>query len=178
MGRVSESISPMPLESVRVLATLPASADRIYAAWLDGAEHGRMTGGAATVDARLGGEHTAWDGYIEGSIVELEPGRRIVQTWRSSDFPLGHSDSRLEVHLRPADGGCEVILIHTQIPEGQGAQYEKGWSTHYLEPMRKYFAKAARKAPAPKRKKKAAAAAKKRPVKKVAAKKKAKRRKK
>jgi len=171
----------MPLESVRLTAVLPASADRIYAAWLDSAQHSRMTGGKASVDPNVGGEHSAWDGYIEGRILELEPGRRIVQSWRSSDFPLAAGDSRLEVHLLDVPGGCEVTIIHNEIPEGQGAQYESGWRKHYLDPMRKYFGKPkAKKKAAPKKPKKAAKkqAAKKKPAtKKKAAKKKAKRRK-
>jgi uncharacterized protein YndB with AHSA1/START domain len=157
----------MPLETVRLTAVLPASADRIYAAWLDSGEHTRMTGGKASVDPRVGGEHSAWDGYIEGKILELEPGRRVVQSWRSSDFPLAAGDSRLEVHLLDVPGGCEITIIHTEIPEGQGAQYESGWRDHYLEPMLKYFGKSK---PKPKPKKAT------RPKKK-AAKKKAKRRK-
>lgn len=178
-------MATMPLETVRLTAVLPASADRIYAAWLDSAEHTRMTGGKAVVDPRIGGEHSAWDGYIEGKILELEPGRRIVQSWRSSDFPLGAGDSRLEVHLLDValdpDGGCEVTIIHTEIPEGQGAKYEGGWRDHYLDPMRKYFGKSKAKT-RPKRTKKSAPkkprkAAKKKAATKSAAKKHAKRRK-
>jgi uncharacterized protein YndB with AHSA1/START domain len=177
----------MPLETVRLTAVLPASADRIYAAWLDSGEHSRMTGGKAIVDPSVGGEHSEWDGYIEGKTLELEPGRRIVQSWRSSDFPLAAGDSRLEVHLLDVPGGCEVTIIHSEIPEGQGAQYEAGWRDHYLQPMLKYFGKPAKKKAAPKKPKRAAPkkpkkaatkkAAKKRVAKKKAAKKKPKRRK-
>jgi uncharacterized protein YndB with AHSA1/START domain len=133
----------MALETVRVTAVLPASPERVYAAWLDSEEHSRMTGARAVVDPAVGGQHSAWDGYISGRNVELEPARRIVQTWRSTDFPLGSGDSRLEVHLREADGGTEITVIHAQIPEGQGAQYEQGWNDHYFAPMRKYFTKQA-----------------------------------
>lgn len=179
----------MPLETVRLTAVLPASADRIYSAWLDSTEHARMTGGKAVVDPSVGGEFSAWDGYIEGKTLQLEPGRRIVQSWRSSDFPLGAGDSRLEVHLLdvPADqgGGCEITIIHTEIPEGQGAQYDSGWRSHYLEPMLKYFGKPKakpRKASTPKKKMAAPKKSRKPPkkktvAKKTAAKKKAKRRK-
>jgi uncharacterized protein YndB with AHSA1/START domain len=170
----------MPLETVRLTAVLPASADRIYAAWLDSGEHSRMTGEKAAVDPRVGGEHSAWDGYIEGKILELEPGRRIVQSWRTSDFPLGAGDSRLEVHLLDVPGGCEVTIIHTEIPEGQGAQYESGWRAHYFEPMQKYFGKPKpKKKVAPKKPKKVAkkGAATRKAAKKKVAKKKAKRRK-
>jgi len=137
----------MPTESVRVSAVLPTTADRLYAAWLDGLEHSRMTGGKATVDPRVGGRHTAWDDYIEGEILALEPGRRIVQSWRATDFPEGHAHSRLEIFLEDVPGGCEVTLVHSEIPEGLGDQFEEGWSTHYFVPMKKHFGGPAPKQP-------------------------------
>jgi uncharacterized protein YndB with AHSA1/START domain len=129
----------MPVEFIRLSSHLPASAERVYAAWLDALEHSRMTGGKATVEPRVGGRHTAWDGYIEGEILELEPGLRIVQSWRSTEFPPGHPDSRLEIRLMETPGGCEVMLAHSEIPEGQGEQYETGWQEHYFNPMTRYF---------------------------------------
>ena len=165
----------MPVESVRVVAVLPTSPERVYAAWLDAEEHGLMTGGGkATVEPRVGGAHTAWDDYIQGTIIELDPAGRIVQTWRTTEFPADHPDSRLEVHLRKVEGGTEVTLVHTGIPEGQGEQYEEGWRTHYLEPMARHFGKAASgKAPPAKkavaRKPAARKAAAKKPVAKKAA---------
>jgi uncharacterized protein YndB with AHSA1/START domain len=166
----------MPTESVRVSAVLPTSADRLYAAWLDGLEHSRMTGGKATVDPRVGGRHTAWDDYIEGEILALEPGRRIAQSWRATDFPEGHAHSHLEIFLEDVPGGCEVTLVHSEIPEGLGDQYEEGWATHYFVPMKKHFGGAAPKPAvqkaatpaAPKATKKAAKKAKAAPAKRTA----------
>src|SRR5437762_1152648 len=117
----------MALESCRVSAVFPVAAERIYQAWLDGREHTRFTGAEATVEARVGGEHTAWDGYIEGKNLALEPGRRILQSWRTSEFPPDAGDSYLEVLLEPTAEGTRVTLVHTDIPEGQAAQYEQGW---------------------------------------------------
>jgi uncharacterized protein YndB with AHSA1/START domain len=156
----------MPTESVRVSTVVPTSADKLYAAWLDGLEHSRMTGGKAAVEARVGGRHSAWDGYIEGEILALDPGRRIAQTWRATDFPEGHAHSRLEVLLEDVPGGCEVTLVHSEIPEGLGDQYEEGWATHYFVPMKKHFG-----GPAPR---KAAASATRKSAKKTAKKVKAK----
>ena len=132
----------MPNESIRVSDVIPAPPDRIYRAWLDASEHSAFTGGEATVDPFPGGKFTAWDGYIEGTTLELEPGNRIVQAWRTTEFPPGSADSRLEVLLEPAEGGTRVTFIHTEIPEGQGASYESGWEEYYFGPMRKYFAQA------------------------------------
>jgi uncharacterized protein YndB with AHSA1/START domain len=129
----------MALESIQVSAVIPATPLDVYEAWLDGGRHGAMTGGNATVEPQVGGRHTAWDGYIEGRTLELDPGRRIVQSWRSLDFPVGAGDSRLEISLRAVDGGTELTILHSEIPEGQGVEYELGWIEHYFRPMAEYF---------------------------------------
>lgn len=104
-----------------------------------------MTGSAATGQAKVGARFTAWDSYIEGANVEMEPYRRIVQSWRTSEFPEGSPDSRLEVLLEEAKGGTKVTLVHTGIPEGQGEQYKQGWRDFYFKPMKIYFASARNK---------------------------------
>ena len=128
------------VESIELSTVIPASAQRIYTVWLDSVEHGRLTGAKAEVDARVGGKHTAWDGYIEGEILELDPNRRIVQSWRSSDFPPESGDSRLEVLFEESGIGTRITLRHTDIPEGQALRYKKGWFDFYFEAMKEYFA--------------------------------------
>jgi uncharacterized protein YndB with AHSA1/START domain len=130
----------MPTDNVELSRILPATPDQIYAAWLDADAHGAMTGGAATVESvEIGGRFTAWGGYIDGSHLALEPARRIVQSWRSDDFPPDALDSRLEVLLEAAPGGTRITIRHTDLPEGHGPGLLEGWDEHYLEPMRRYF---------------------------------------
>jgi uncharacterized protein YndB with AHSA1/START domain len=152
----------MATESIELSRVLPASPERIYLAWLSGPEHTAMTGSKATVESiEVGGAYSAWDGYIDGVHVALEPGRRILQTWRSDDFPADAAESYLEVLLEPAPGGTRLTLRHSGIPEGQGPGYLDGWGEHYLTPMARFFAAEAKRArPAPARtggRKKAAA---------------------
>ena len=92
------------------------------------------------VESGIGGKFTAWDGYIQGTTLELEPGRRIVQSWRTTEFPSDSGDSRLEIHFEPVEDGTRIVLLHSDIPTGQGPQYEQGWKEHYLEPLARYFA--------------------------------------
>jgi uncharacterized protein YndB with AHSA1/START domain len=129
------------LEQIEVTTFLPAAPERIYEAWLDGAAHGAFTGAAATCEPWVGGKFTAWDGYITGTTVELAPNRRIVQTWRTTEFAAESPDSRLEVLLEEAKGGAVITLRHSGIPEGQGASYSDGWEQNYFVPMREYFAR-------------------------------------
>lgn len=130
----------MATESIEVSGVVHAPAERIYQAWLSSIEHTAMTGSRATVEGNVGGRFTAYDGRIEGAMVELEPGRRIVQRWRSTDFPAEAGDSLLEVRFEPIDNGTRVAFVHSEIPEGQGTLLEEGWRKYYLEPMDRYFA--------------------------------------
>lgn len=130
----------MKMDSIRMSAVIPADAKAIYEAWMSGKGHGAMTGSAATVTAKVGGKFTAWDGYISGTTLELKPGARIVQAWRTTEFGPDDPDSRLEVLLEKAARGTKVTLVHTNIPPGQGAEYRKGWLDFYFTPMKEYFA--------------------------------------
>lgn len=126
-------------DSIEVEGTIGASPEAIYDAWIDGSGHAAMTGAEAESDSVVGGAFTAWDGYITGTHEALERPHRIVQRWRTSEFPDDAPDSRLEVLLEATDGGTRVRILHTEIPEGQGPSYDQGWVDHYLEPMRSHF---------------------------------------
>lgn len=129
----------MAVEHIEVKGVVPATPQEVWDAWVDGKRHGEMTGGPATSEPVVGGACTAWDGYIQGRYLELEPGRRIVQTWRTTDFPEGAEDSRLEVILEAVGRGTRVTFRHQDLPEGRGEDFAQGWEQYYLEPMRSYF---------------------------------------
>jgi len=121
-----------------VSAVIPASPQDVYDAWLTSDAHTRMTGGAARVSSEVGGTFEAWDGYIEGKNLELGPGLRIVQAWRTTQFESKEPDSQIEVLFEPEGEGTLVKLRHTKLP-AHGATYEQGWIDHYFEPMKRYF---------------------------------------
>ena len=89
----------------------------------------------------MGGKFTAWDGYIFGSTLGLEPDRRIVQAWRTSEFPDDALDSQLEILFEEVAEGTEVTLTHSDMPEDQVHSYRQGWEDFYFKPMQEYFSK-------------------------------------
>ena len=117
---------------------VPASLEQVYAAWLDSDEHSAMTGSPARVSAKVGDKFDAWDGYISGKNLELEPSSRILQLWRTSEFEDSDKDSKLEVLFESAEYGTRVRILHTQLPE-HGMQYLQGWKDSYFTPMKAYF---------------------------------------
>ena len=132
-------------KGIRLSTRLSAEPKAIYRAWLSSRGHTAMTGGKATASARKGARYTAWGSYIKGRNLVLKPPGRIVQSWRGSTFKRGAPDSRLEIRIVRAARGSKLTLIHTKLPRGEAGHLRKGWRTHYLIPMKKYFARLARK---------------------------------
>jgi activator of HSP90 ATPase len=128
----------MPFEFT-VSDVIPATPQQIYDAWLDSKGHANITGGApAKVSAKEGDKFTAWDGYISGKNVKLESGKRIVQTWRTTEFKKSDPDSQIEITLEPVTGGTQLTLHHTNVPDGQ-TEYESGWQENYFDTMKEFF---------------------------------------
>ena len=120
---------------------MPAPPEKVFRAWLSSEGHTGMTGSTARVEPRVGGSFTAWDGYISGRTAALKPYTRILQDWRTSEFPEDAPDSQIEILLEPAEGGTKLTLTHRNIPEGQAESYKTDWEESYFQPMRSYFVK-------------------------------------
>ena len=128
-------------ELLEISTILPASPERIYTAWLNADEHSEFTGGQpTTVDPTIGGKFRAWGDYITGTNLILEPYIKIIQSWRTTEFPPGSPDSRIELTLKAVKTGTKLTLKHDTIPDGQSASYKQGWKDYYFKPMKEYFA--------------------------------------
>lgn len=133
----------MAFDSIEVTDVIPAPRELVYAAWLSSAEHSAMTGSLAEIDPNVNGDFTAWDGYIRGTHLDLDPDRLIVERWRTTDFPDDSPPSRLEIWFDPDEsGGTRLTLRHSDLPEGQGDMYRSGWAESYFIPMKAYFSRA------------------------------------
>lgn len=128
------------MDKFKISVKLHCPVKEVYTGWLNDKVHSAFTGGAkARIDAQEGGTFNVWDGYITGTNVEIFPYKRIVQKWRTSEFTPEDEDSLLELFFTYKDGYTLITFTHTNIPEGQGNQYKKGWKEHYFKFMKKYF---------------------------------------
>jgi activator of HSP90 ATPase len=126
-------------ESLELSIKLNETAEQLYKDWLDTKAHSCFTGSPAKIDASVKGRFTAWDGYISGTNIKLEPFKRIVQSWRTTEFDEKDQDSTLEIHFEAIGNKTILTLKHKNIPEGQGDDYRKGWMEFYFNPMKAYY---------------------------------------
>jgi uncharacterized protein YndB with AHSA1/START domain len=129
----------LELETIRQEVLLPSDPHAVFDAYVDGARHAAFTGSAAESTPRVGGRFRAYDGYIDGVFLELVRGKRIVQSWRATDFPPEYPHSRLELSLEPEGSGTRVVMRHSEVPRSMAPAYAGGWEEFYWEPLRKYL---------------------------------------
>ncbi len=123
---------------IKLSKTFKASAEKLYQAFLNSEEHSRMTGGIAVISPQAGSVFTAWDGYISGKILELIPFKKIVQLWRTTEFPADQPDSKVEITFTSVPEGTTVTIIHSELTDSD-KHYKKGWQDFYFKPMARYF---------------------------------------
>lgn len=125
---------------IHLQTILPAVTSRqVYEAWLDSAKHAAFTGDTAEIQSGVGGEFNIAGGYITGKTLELKPFSRIVQAWRTTEFPEDAPDSRLEITLEDTPGGCSLVLDQSNLPPEQVDSYKSGWVEYYFHPLIRYF---------------------------------------
>ena len=132
----------MSKEAVRLSCVVPATPHMVYSAWLDSVQHSAFAENKTVVSGDVGGNFSERDGHITGKLVQLDLGRRIIQSWRSKDFPPKAPDSRVELHFESVFGGARITILHSDIPEGLGESVRRSWNEMF-GPMRSYFGKMA-----------------------------------
>lgn len=111
---------PETEESVSLIHTIKAPAQKVFTAWTDGARLQQWLAPIAQADGRVGGrfrlEVQTTDGahVVTGEYRELVPARRIVMSWvyEGPMVPTGKVPSTVTVDLRASGANTEVSLQH------------------------------------------------------------------
>jgi hypothetical protein len=155
--------------------------EQLYNAYLSSAGHGKMTSSGEGEDkttwhrsgkgnvatAQVGDELRCW-GFrdeqgnlqynLRATLLELVPGRLIVQTWKNLPFTMATNPalvtdlpSTLVLNFRKTAFGAEIHMAHINVPDYEVFIAQTGekdalgniinthWGLQYWEPMQKYF---------------------------------------
>ena len=69
------------------------------------------------------------DGIAEGENLEVDPPRRLVQSFRAlwSDEARAQGTSRVTWEIEPVGDSCRLTVVHDRLPEGVSAEIYGGW---------------------------------------------------
>lgn len=130
----------MRTRGIRQTVTFKASPHEVYEALMDSKKHSRFTGSQAKISRKAGGKFRVYGGEIEGENLKLMPDRKIVQSWRYSDWPEGHY-SRATFSLKEVAGGTRLTFTQSSIPEEFYDDISQGWREYYWAPMKEMLQK-------------------------------------
>lgn len=130
----------MKTKTIKQSVTFKANPHQVYEALMDSRKHSKFTGSKASIGKKKGAKFTAYDGYIEGVILDLVPDQKIAQSWRVSDWPEGHY-SEVTFLLKQVDDGTLLEFIQTGVPEQFYEDISQGWHDFYWTPMKEMLEK-------------------------------------
>jgi activator of HSP90 ATPase len=116
-----------------------ARPQRFYQVILDQKQFAAFSGMPANIDPAPGGAFSMFGGLIVGRSIDLIPNQRIVQAWRPTHWDPGVY-SIVHFELTARDAGTALMFDHTGFPAGEYDALDWGWSHHYWEPLKKFFA--------------------------------------
>ena len=139
--------------SLEIKRLIRAPRDQDYAAWTDPAQLKEWFGPESVqtrnliADVRVGGEFR-WDltdqegkeVTISGEYREVEPGKKIVFTWRlEGDEDWKNHSSTVTVEFFDREGGTEIRLTHEKLPnEASRDDHTQGWNS-VLDKVEKFL---------------------------------------
>lgn len=119
---------------------IKSPAQEVYEALMDSKKHSKFTGEPAKISREVGGNFSAFDGYASGKNLELVKDKKIVQTWRASDWPEGHF-SKITFLLKQTSQGTKLMFSHKGIPLEDAKNVASGWKDYYWEPLKNMLEK-------------------------------------
>lgn len=122
-------------KTIRQTATFKVSPHEVYEALMDAKKHAAFTDGEAKISRKVGGKFTIYGGDIEGTNLELVPDKKIVQSWRYSDWPEGHYSTAIFA-LEEVEKGTRLTFTQTDVPEDKYEDIKQGWKEYYWGPMK------------------------------------------
>jgi activator of HSP90 ATPase len=132
-------------KTIQQRVTLPAPAAELYRMYLDPKRHAAITGSPVKIGARRGSPFRAFNGALSGKVLYTQPGRMIVQTWRSTGFGARDIDSTLILTFWPQGRSGRIQLVHANVADRDVRGVTKGWRTYYWTPWRTYLARTRRR---------------------------------
>jgi len=125
----------MKTRSIRQSVVFKASPHEVYEALMDSKKHAQFSREEARVSRRVGGRIDVYGGYIEGVNLDLVADRKIVQSWRGSNWEPGHF-STVTFSLSKVTGGTRLTFTQTGVPGSFHKDISQGWKEFYWSRMK------------------------------------------
>ena len=123
--------------TVEEWVSFEASAAELFAIYTDSEQHSAALGCDVLASELPGATFSAFDGQVRGRNLLVEPGARIVQSWRGSVWAEDDPDSIVVLAFEDTPAGGAIHLTHAGIPDHCHPFID--WERAYWRPWRSYL---------------------------------------
>lgn len=124
--------------TITVAENFQCRANEIYDAWTKQEMVCAFTRGPCKLEAKKGGIFELFGGNINGKFEELVPNKKIVQSWRYSQWPSGHF-SNVVIEFDEKGDHTEVKITQSGVPESEKDATLKNWRGYYINSIKQTF---------------------------------------
>src|SRR5512142_2042125 len=105
----------MNTRNVHQTVVFKASVNTVYRLLTDPRQHSKLSEGKATVSTRPGSKFSVWGGGIHGFTLLARTNKKIVQAWRSEQWPKDHY-TIVVFAFQKSGRGTRLVFDHYGIP--------------------------------------------------------------
>ncbi len=126
------------MKTIKQTVEFNSNPEDVYNALMDSKKHSQFTGAHAKIDNKIGGKFEVYDGSINGTTIELIPGKKIVQKWycETEGWPEGHY-STVTFSFKATKSGTKLEFVQIDVPDEAYEDISAGWEEYYWKPMKK-----------------------------------------
>ncbi|KAI9495615.1 activator of Hsp90 ATPase [Zychaea mexicana] len=134
-GSSSTKVNTTTLEEVVEFQT---SAHELYETLLDTPRVSIWTRGPAKISKEKGSKFELFNGNVRGELLETEPDKKIVQSWRLQSWPEGHY-STVTMTLDQKSDCVQLHVKQTGVPIGEEELTQRNWTGYYWRSIKQAF---------------------------------------
>ncbi len=115
---------------------IAAPIDKVWEALVDPNIIESWGAGPAVMNDQVGSKFKLWDGDIHGTNTGVVKNKILMQDWYGGDWK---EPSKVVFELSEVEGKTKVVLTHSNVPEDEVKDFDEGWKSHYMGPLKEYL---------------------------------------
>lgn len=118
--------------------TIKAPIENVWDALVNPETIDKWGAGPAKMESSEHYEFELWGGDIHGTNTKVEKEKVLEQDWYGGDWD---KPSKLRFELSEKDGKTRLHMVHSNVPDDEASDIDKGWDDYYLGPIKKLLEK-------------------------------------
>jgi len=126
------------MKTIKKKYLIKAPVEKVWDALVNPKAIERWGAGPAKMSDKENFEFKLWGGDVFGENIKVVPNKLLEQNWYGGSWK---KPSKAKFLLKSFGEDTELFLEHTDVPEEEFEDIDKGWDDYYFGPLKEYLEK-------------------------------------